>query len=198
MASTTKFRVKCGDSALATKSNLLKICANFSIKIQKVFPVTNGFNVICASLSDIDKIFECEVLASFTDCAMITQLPPKLAERSILIKGVDASIYEHTQEEISAEVMGQNSWATVKEVFKFTDCKTIKLVFSNTDMVCKSCESGLNIFYLHIPPSEVERVEYVDLLTCYRCYSVNEHLARNCLKEDSYIVCSICSAIGHT
>ena len=82
----------------------------------------------------------------------LTQFPPKLqAERSILIKRVDVSIYEHTQEEISAKVMGQNAWATAKKVLKFTDGKTIKLVFSNTDMVHKSCESGLNMFYLHIP-----------------------------------------------
>ena len=47
MASTTKFRVKCGDSILAT--NLLKIGANFNVKIQKVFSVINGFNVICVT-----------------------------------------------------------------------------------------------------------------------------------------------------
>ena len=63
-------------------------------------------------------------------------------------------------------------------------------------MVRKSCESGLIMFYLYIPPSEVERVEYVELLTCYRCYSVNEHFARNCMKDDSYIVRLICFVIG--
>jgi len=76
-------RIKAQSRTLSTKENLLKICANSKIKIEKVVDIALGFLVFCSEPGDAELIFE--VLQSLSACEFTPQLPPEIrANRSVI------------------------------------------------------------------------------------------------------------------
>jgi len=118
--------------------------------------------------------------------------------RSVIIRKVDPSIFEHAAGHIKAELMRCNSWCVISEVFKFQS--SLKIVFINCQITDKCIASGLSLYYLHIPGSNIVKDRFVKLDDCYTCYAIDEHISTDCpkkLENPSYDVCSKCSEIGH-
>ena len=91
----------------------------------------------------------------------------------------------------------EQSWANVQEVYKFRNSNTIKITFLDSDMAEKATEFGLLMFRMSIPPFQIHQEEYFELLTCYRCYAVEDHATKLCPKTSTYQVCSNCAEKGH-
>ena len=65
-------------------------------------------------------------------------------------------------------------------------------------MVQKCLEHGVKISYFHVPPHQINREVFVKVMTCFKCYNLDNHTASNCNKESSYKICSECSSTDHT
>lgn len=51
---------------------------------------------------------------------------------------------------------------------------------------------------MRIPPHSMEQDTFLNLLTCMKCYMIEDHTTRNCPKEANYKICSCCSSTNHT
>lgn len=196
----TKVLVKITtNSKLCTKKNLLIICDKHKVKIVKVINSGVNLSVFCLSIDDTEKLFSEPVASSLFDCGFSAVLPGELkSNRSVLIKSMDPSIFDHTTDDIKNEIVKCNSWCEVAELIKLTS--TIKVVFSSSAMAVKSIDAGLSMFYLHVPGRNIVKDRFVKLTTCFSCYAVEDHLADSCPKraaDPSFKVCSRCSETGH-
>ena len=67
------------------------------------------------SPSDVDKVFEDQYLAIFSERGCTPQVPPNLeAMRSIIMKKGDPSIYDQSSNSIRDELERENPWLKVK------------------------------------------------------------------------------------
>lgn len=182
----------------SNKINLLGICSKNGIRVTRVHEAADGYTLICASIDDIDVLLSDRVQDLLTACALVCIAPPQLkARRSVIVRRVDNHIYEHSVDEIRGEVQDKNSWADVVDVVKFPNSKTIKIQFSNAAIAQRCLSDGLSLFHLHVGSSCMSVDKYIDILTCFRCYALESHIAANCSKSQSYKLCSICAIEGH-
>ena len=101
----------------------------------------------------------------------------------------------HSEGEILKEIKERNSWAQLNEVLKLQTQNSVKIICSSSE---KIISSGLSLFQLHIPGPNFHKEKYTDKTKCYKCHSLNTHLASECDKEPFYKVCSNCSPWDHT
>jgi len=196
---TIKVLVKVNSKILCSKRNLLLLCNEHSVKIIKITPSGDDFNVFCLNAIQTEKLFSDEMLQTLTNSGFSPILPAELkANRSVLVRNVDPHIFENTVVDIKDELGRCNDWCIVNEVFKFS--KTMKIVFKSSSMAEKCLSSGLSMFYLHVPGHNILRDKFVKLNTCFACYAVEDHSISHCpkLAEDpSFSVCSKCAVQGH-
>ena len=64
-------------------------------------------------------------------------------------------------------------------------------------MAKKATDIDLLMFYMSIPPTQMHQEEYIEFLTCIRCYAVEDHTAKECPKPTTYQMCSNCATEGH-
>ncbi len=194
----TRVRIKhARANDLATRRRLLHILAP-EVKITRLIPARDAIIVITGSMQDADLIFSSGKQEKLTEDGFSALMPPTLrAQRSVVCTRLDDLVYEHDANEILDEVEKEQSWAKVQEVYKFPRAKNVKITFETSDMAKKATESGLLMFCMSIPPSQVHQEEYIELITCNRCYAVEDHVTRLCNKSQGYSVCSNCAREGH-
>ncbi|KAK8372940.1 hypothetical protein O3P69_018653 [Scylla paramamosain] len=182
---------------LATRRRLLHILAP-EVKITRLIPARDAIIVITGSMQDADLIFSSGKHEKLTEDGFSALMPPTLrAQRSVVCTRLDDLVYEHDANEILDEVEKEQSWAKVQEVYKFPRTKNVKITFKTSDMAKKATETGLLMFCMSIPPSQVHQEEYIELITCNRCYAVEDHVTRLCNKPQGYSMCSNCAKEGH-
>lgn len=193
-----KVKVKC-TGPHATREQLLSSLSTFKIRVSRISRVDNELMLIyCNAAIDIDAIFSPDCLRVLSEIDCEPMFPTDLqAKRSIIIKRLDPFIYARDVQEIEVELMNKNNWVTVCNIYKFPRSKTIKVSFSNQQMVELSLNRGLLMFNLSVSPVDMVRDSFTHLLVCYRCYQWNDHVAANCKKAASYIICSLCSSDSH-
>ena len=181
------------------KAALLKLCAQCSVRLVRVLSISDGYILICSSISDADKLFNDSVLRLFSGSNFQLRMPSELkAERTIIIRRVDDSIYQCSSDEIAAEIQRCNKWAVVNNLVKFTKSPGLKITFSNEAMASKALQQGLPLMSLFIPGYDMVRDNYVFIPMCFRCYAINSHTTKKCPKSPSYKICSLCSSTDHT
>lgn len=196
MASLVK--VKSSDKSPVNRKNLLAICESNSIRVRSVSLSADGFILKCDSSSSADRLFDESVIVSLASLNFEPVMPHSLkANRSIIIKAVDDEVYSNELSDIEDEIIRCNPWIKLKEVLKFPNSQTIKLVFSTLEIADKCLLDGLFLFHLYISPSFIIRDSFHFIGTCYRCYAMDDHKAANCKKADTWKICSICSSCEH-
>ena len=50
---------------------------------------------------------------------------------------------------------------------------------------------------MNVPGSHIKKETHVELITCFRCFAIEDHTSFSCTKDSTYKVCSSCSAEGH-
>jgi len=198
MASCKVF-IKCNNTRLCTKQNLLLVCDKYSVKITKVVPAGSDFNVFSNAVGEIEKFFGDEMNSSLTTSGFSPVLPAEIkASRSVIIHRVDPDIFDESTENIKLEVLRCNDWCKIDEIFKFR--KSLKIVFSSSSIANRCIAVGLSMFYLHIPSRDISKDKFVKLETCLSCYGFEDHFSTHCPKkllDPSYKICSKCSVEGH-
>ena len=67
-------------------------------------------------------------------------------------------------------------------------------------MAQKYGDTGINMFWLHIPSFRIRRDKFMKVLQCYICYASDSHISNKCpVKDDnpSFMVCYSCSSTNH-
>ena len=196
-----KISVKVTDPTICTRNNLLKLCEQKAIIITKIVNVKNFFHLFCLNHSEAEKLFNDEISISISNCGGEVILPSELrASRSVLLHRVDKLILENTTDQIKSEILKCNPIFKFCEVVKIGRSDKLKIEFSSSSEAAKCCSSGLSMFYLHIPISNIEQDKFYKIETCFHCYAVEKHLTSDCpikLENPNFIVCSKCASHSH-
>jgi len=191
--------IKCDADPVPSKVALLEKFKNFRIKISGIFVRGKVFTVSCDSTDDLDELFSENCLAGLEELECRPVLPPALrSNRTVIVFKVDNLIYDNDTESIKNEIHRANFDLRVTELYKFENSKTIKLTFASQRMAVDCSEKGLNAFHLHISPINITRDRHIDIPICYRCYKLDDHIATNCPMDRNFLICSICSVVGHS
>jgi len=73
----------------------------------------------------------------------------------------------------------------------------IKITFKSQESTARCLRDGLRMFNLFISPKDIEEEEFFDVLMCYRCFALDNHATNLCPKDNNYVICSLCSDLGH-
>ena len=114
------------------------------------------------------------------------------------MRRIDELILNKDERDIVSELQNQNDWLRVVDIFVFTNSPTNKITFETNEMAVKALSSGVKLFNLSIPASNIIQEEYVNLIVCYKCYAIDDHQAATCSKPKEYKICSTCAVICHT
>jgi len=49
-----------------------------------------------------------------------------------------------------------------------------------------------------VSPNNISMDKYIEVNVCYKCYQLDNHRSDSCPKDDGYLICSLCSELGHT
>lgn len=126
-------------------------------------------------------------------------MPPELkAQRTVIFHRMDDIIHLSRPQDIQVELMREQTWAKVTEVYVFPKSPTIKVTFTTSEMARKAVTGGLLMFSISVAPHQITREVYTPLVTCNRCQEVETHETQDCPKPDDYKVCSLCASKEHT
>ena len=182
------------------RAELLNLFANdtVNIRVTSIRVVEDGYLLYFPTSEEADRLFLPSVIAALAAMDLEPMMPAELkARRSVILGNVDNSIYDNQEEIIKEEIYKSNEWARVKEVKKFRN-STLKVIFEQAIMSQLCREKGLKLFKLYIPGNSINQDQFYHILTCFRCYKVEDHATQFCDKPAEYKICSMCSREGHT
>lgn len=182
------------------KTELLGILSSNEVYATRIITANDGFVILTYNDEELDKVFKSNTLKQLQEKNYSPVTPPQLkASRSILIFRVDNYIFSHSEPEIKEEIINGNEWVEdINQIYKFPNSNTLKVTFQETTKAQKAQEYGLKMFDMRISPHSIEQDTFLNLVTCMKCYQVEDHTTRNCPKEATYKICSCCSSLDHT
>ena len=122
-------------------------------------------------------------------------IPPVYrARRTIFVRKLDEMILENEEKDLIQEINDKNEWAKVQSLIKINS-KNIKITFSDNSMVEKALEKGLLCCNMSVTPDQINRENYIEIVTCFKCYKYNDHTTRECKKPTT--LCSCCCSPDH-
>lgn len=181
------------------KAKLLEILSTNNIYITKIIPINDGFIILTENDNELDKIFNNKTDQELNKNGYAPIIPPQLrANRSILIFRVDDHIYSNEEHQIKEEIIKENGWVeSIDKIFKFPKSNIIKVTFNETSKAQKAQEKGLLMFSMRVPTHDIKQDTYFNIMTCLKCYKMEDHSTAQCEKERNYKICSECSKEGH-
>lgn len=191
-----KFRDK--DNKCTTDKVAELAFGKFNVPFTRIFPTTDGFKAICRNDQDTDKLLTADAMKQFKNIGLNVYMPPEFkAKRTLFARKVDVQIGKHTPTQILAEIEDKNDGLKVTEIIKIKDYTHVfKVIFSETAMADKAKRQGLHLFNLSITPDQLEYEKFINVLTCFKCYTFNDHSTANCPNK-SLTICSECAETGH-
>ena len=198
--SMNKVRIKSLPGKRPERDKLLHSLTSFNIKCFKLVELKSDiFQVWCNTDSDVDLLFSEACVKELKKIHCEPQLPPEVrAKRTVMLRRIDDIIMSKEERDIIAELQEKNDWLRIADIFVFPNTPTVKLVFTTNEMAVKALSNGVKLFNLSIPPSNIAQKEYINLIACYKCYTIEDHQAATCNKPKEYKICSICAMTGHT
>lgn len=171
----------------------------FNVPFTRIFPTNVGFKVICRNETDADKIQSTEAKQELEKIGLHLIISPETkARKSIILRQLDQIIGINSAEDIKKEVEKENAWIKVEEVVKIKNYTHIlKLRLEEISMVEKAKQKGILAYNMAISPSQIEQEQFCQILTCYKCYQLEDHQTKDC-PYPNIKVCSECSENGHT
>lgn len=197
-----KHKVNLNDKQ--TKQKLLELLAKEGVNICNLIPTRDGSIVaVTATENDADLLLKTNMMKTLGNEGFEPILPPEVrARRTVICQGIDELIYDHSKADIEDEIEEKNTWATVKDSYKFPPSNRntylIKIEFEDASMAAKAEEHGLRLFNMSIAGHQIKREKYTQLKTCMRCYKIEDHTTAQCPKPHDYKVCSECASHEHT
>ena len=118
----------------------------------------------------------------------------------IVLLNTDEHIYNQTEKDLEEELVNENSFLNegIDNIFKIPKTRIIKITLNSSVAAKNATENGLLAFHMSIPHFNLKIEDYIPILTCLRCYAVDEHLTNKSPKEKDYLVCSECASEYHS
>ena len=157
----------------------------------------NTMNFLCcATLKKISMLFFSATCISklYTVRCKPVLHPDLKAKRSVILCR-DYQILNKKKEDIKFQIVKQNACIRVRDIFKYDSSKNIKVVFENRHMVSQVSSShskypsiqiltkSLIFFNLSHPAYNICMEIFVDILTCFKCYQLEDHPTSSCPKS---------------
>ena len=196
-----RVKIKSEDNSQERKTLLLSILAKYLIYATRAIIVPDGFIILTRTDGDLDKILQGKTSEDLKSNNLHAVLPPELrAKRTVLVFNTDEYIHQHAEKEIEDELMDKNDWMKqgIENIFKIPRTKILKITFKDTAAANKAKDTGFLCFNMSIPPHAIKEEEYIPILTCMKCYSIEDHVTSKCPKPKEYKICSECSSLEHT
>ena len=193
-------RIRLTKSSYAQREDLLKTLCKFSIKFSRIDDHQDVCFVHCNEDTDTDSLFteHCTLALSKVGFTLQNKPVQVKVKCNIFLRNIDKSLYEMADDDFLKEVNSKNSWLEAVAVFKIPKSFILKMTCKNSEMVQKCLDFGLKISYFHVPPRQISREKFVQVLTCFKCYKLDHHTTANCDKEPAYKICSECSSTQHS
>lgn len=181
-------------------NKLLEILSCNDVYVTRIIPINDGFIILTSSNNKLDKIFNNVTDKQLEENEFLPQIPPELSSnRSVLLFRVDNYIHENTEHDIKEEIQKKNEWVgKITRVYKFPKGNIIKITFDETQKAKKAQETGLKLFSMKIPKYDIKQDEHVGIMTCMKCYKMEDHSTAQCNQDGNFKVCSECSSSNHT
>lgn len=162
--------------------------------------MNDGFVILTSTDSESDKIFNNITDKQLLDNDFTPQIPSELrANRSVVLFKVDNHIFDNTEDDIKKEIEEKNDWVgEVIQVYKFSKGNVMKVTFNETKKAKKALEIGMKMFSMKIPHYDIKQDIHHNILTCLRCYTLEDHTTAQCDLDKTHKVCSECSSLNHT
>ena len=156
-------------------------------------PVRNGYQAYMEREEDLDKLLTKKAQNALKEIGLETKIPPKIkCQRSIICRQIDSYVGNHTAEEICQEINNQNKNKAV-EIIKFRDhTHLFKIEFLTTEMATAALTNGILCFSTRITPNQMEKERHTDVLMCFTCFMIEDHISANCPTPNK-VICSECS-----
>ena len=156
-------------------------------------PVRNGYYAFMEKEEYIDRLLTDKAKQALGSIGLETRVPPKIrCQRSLICRQIDSYVGSHTSEELLREINDKNRNKAV-EIVKFKDYTHLfKVEFQTTEMALAAKMNGLLCFHTRITPDQMEPERYTDVLMCFTCYQLDEHITAKCPTPDK-IICSECT-----
>lgn len=171
----------------------------YNVPFTRIYKTNEGFKVICRNDQEADKLLTNEAKKDFEHLGTQVIIPPELnAKKTIFIRRVDRRISDNTENEIKEEMERVNTWLKIEEVTKLNNFPNLlKIRLIESTMVQKALQNGILAFNMAIAAHQIEEEEYVNIISCLKCYQLEDHQTWNC-PYTNIIICSECSENGHT
>lgn len=196
-----RVKIKHPDPSAKNKLKLLRLLSEKLIYATRIIPTTDSFAVITRTDEDTDNIFSPNTISLLKEEEFSPVLPPEIkAKRTILLFNTDDHIYSKSEKDITAELLNENNFLNegIDNVFKIPRTKMIKITLNSSTSARKATETGLLAFNMSIPHYNIKIEEFIPILTCMRCYAIENHPTNKCDKPKTYEICSECAETGHT
>ncbi len=195
-----RVKIKHPKPDAGNKLKLLKILSEELIYATKIVITPDGFVVITKDDEEIDNIFAKKIIEKLAAEDYTPIIPPELrAKRTVLLFNVDEVIHNHQENEIIEEITANNLWIpTIDSIFKIPRTRIMKITFSETAIAKKATEKGILAFHLRIPAYNIKQDEFIPIMTCMRCYNIEDHPTSQCPKPKEYKICFECADERHT
>lgn len=195
----TTIKIKC-DLTKTTElwHKIMKLLVSFDIKPYKLIPRDTFYLAHINTDNECDSLFSepVKIALRAIECDVVT--PPQIrAKRTVIISNIDQQVFNFESDIIANDLQERNPWLHIDNVYKLNKGFSIKLVCKTQQIASKCLSSGICLFYSFLPPSSIRLDEFIRLNYCFRCYSIEDHLSRDCCKPDNYKVCSLCASHDH-
>ena len=196
-----RVKIKHPDPTGKNKIKLLRILSDKLIYATRIIPTNDSFIVITRTDEDTDNIFSSNTINLLKEEDFTPVLPPEVkAKRTIVLFNTDEHIYSQSEKDISAELLNENTFLNegIDNIFKIPKTRIIKVTLNSSSSAKKATETGLLAFNMSIPYYNIKVEEFIPILTCMRCYAIEEHPTNKCDRPSTYEICSECAEMGHT
>jgi len=188
-----------GTDGSPSRALVLKTLYDNGVQVTSIRSNNGVHNVYCSEDGDTDKLFSEVCITALFSAGCEPVLPPQIrAKRTVILRNIDHLICEHEANDIKNEIEHSNENLVVDDIYKFRNGRMLKVTLKTHQMAMKCTESGLYMFSLRVPPRSIDPDRYIEVLTCYRCFKLDDHTSNFCDKDINYKVCSLCSGSNHT
>ncbi len=179
---------------------LLQLLVDYDVYATNIIEARDSLVINIHEAEEIDAVFTPEASTTLSNNGFQAVLPLDLkAKRTVLLFGCPDEITRHGTDELEQEINRVNNYTQdmIVDIYKFPNRPLIKIEFKQAQVAKKAQDSGIKMFNMSIPPHAIQEMEHIPVVTCMRCYKMEDHYTGQCPHDRTYKICSECGTEGH-
>jgi len=172
---------------------LLQVLYKYEVHCSNIVEKKDCFVAFCDR--NASNVFTSACLEALKELNCLPIVPDELkCARSAIIFNCDTMITQYTEDQIKKDIEECND-INVLSVIKLNK-KSIKIEFQDESTCKRVVTSGIFMFHLSIPVSCITQDIHIDVVMCYSCYKLDDHIGKDCPNKGIKL-CSVCSSNTH-